>query len=329
VKRRELIALIGGAVTWPLALRAQQAATVRRIGVLIGSIDTDDPEIKARRHAFEQELSKAGWTVGQNLRVDYHSAGGDPDRIRDHVAAMVATTPDVILASNTPVLIALQKATRTVPIVFVQVVDPVGGGFVASFARPGANITGFANYDYEIGSKWLGVLKELVPRISRVAILRDPSMAQSVGQLGAIQAMAQSLGVTVSPVGVRDSAEIEKTINTFAREPNGGLIVLASGSAAVHRHLIITLAARHRLPAIYPYPYYPKGGGLISYGVDPIDMWRRAASYCNRILRGERPADLPVQAPTKYELVINLRTAKALGVTIPPTLLAQADEVIE
>jgi putative ABC transport system substrate-binding protein len=329
MRRRKFIAFVCGAIAWPLATRGQQPDRVRRVGVLISGLAEDDPETRARITTFEQELSKSGWITGQNIRLDYRYGRGDPKRIRDSVADLVATPPDVILAGSSVALIALQQATRTVPIVFVQVVDPVGSGFVTSLAKPGGNITGFANYDYEIGGKWLETLKEIAPRIRRVAILRDPSLTQSVGQLGAIQASAQSVGVTVSPVGVREPGEIEQAINTFGREPNGGLIVVASSAIAVNRKLIIALAAAQHLPAIYPYRYYCESGGLVSYGVDPIDLWRRGASYVDRILHGERPADLPVQAPTKLQLVINLKTAKALDLSVPAALLARADEVIE
>ena len=328
MRRREFILALGGAaVAWPLAARAQPER-MRRIGVLM-NLAADDPESSARLTAFLQGLQQLGWTDGRNVRIDTRWAAGDADRYRKSATELVALMPDVILATGTSAVAPLQQATRTVPIVFVQVIDPVGAGLVASLARPGGNATGFTLFEYGMSGKWLELLKEIAPRVTRAAVLRDPASAPGIGQFAAIQAVAPSLGVELSPVDVRDAGEIERAVTAFARSPNGGLIVTASPSAAVHRELIITLAARHKLPAVYPFRYFVTGGGLISYGPDIVDQYRRAAGYVDRILKGEKPADLPVQAPTKYELVINLKTAKALGLTVPPTLLARADEVIE
>jgi putative tryptophan/tyrosine transport system substrate-binding protein len=329
MKRREFITLLGGvAVSWSLTAGAQQRERARHIGVLF-SIAEGDSEVERRLTALQQGLSRLGWTIGRDINMDYRFGRGDAARTRSEATELVAAGPDLIVASGALPVSALHQATRTIPIVFVQVVDPVGGGFVQSLARPGGNITGFTVYDYEIGGKWLSTLKEAAPSISRLAVLRDPSVASGVGPLGAVQAMAASIGIQSSPIDVRDMADMERDVAAFARVQNGGLIVLAAASATIHRDFIISLAARHRLPAIYPYRYFAASGGLMSYGVDPIDIWRRAASYVDRILRGERPAELPVQAPVKYELVINRKTAKALGLDVPPTLLARADEVIE
>jgi putative tryptophan/tyrosine transport system substrate-binding protein len=318
-RRREFITLLGGAAAaWPLAARAQQPERMRRIGVLM-SLTADDPEGQVRLTAFLQGLQQLGWTDGRNVRIDTRWGAGDADRSRGYAAELVALAPDVILASGTSTMGPLLRATRTVPIVFTQVTDPVGAGFVDSLARPGGNATGFTLSEYGSSGKWLELLKEIAPRVTRAAVLRDPDMAAGSGQLGAIQSVAPSFGVELSPVNVRDAPEIERAVAAFARGSNGGLIVSASGLAIVHRDLIITLAARHRLPAVYFARYFVTGGGLISYGSDNIDPHRRAAGYVDRILKGERPTDLPVQAPTKYELVINLKTAKALGL----------DEVIE
>jgi putative tryptophan/tyrosine transport system substrate-binding protein len=327
LRRRQFITLLGGAAaTWPLAARAQQTDRVRRVGVLM-NLPADDPEGQARIAAFHQGLQEWGWTIGRNARIDYRWGASDAERIRRHAAELVALAPEVILSSGTPSVAALQQATRSVPIVFTQVVDPVGSGFVASLAKPGGNITGFSVFEYGISGKWLELLKEVTPRVTRVAVLRD--FAAGLGQLGAIQSVASSFGVELSPIDVRDAGEIERAVTAFARSPNGGLIVTGSTPALVHRELITTLAARHRLPAVYAFRYFVTSGGLISYGPDSIDPFRRAASYLDRILKGEKPADLPVQAPTKFELVINTKTAKALGLTVPDTLLARADEVIE
>jgi ABC-type uncharacterized transport system substrate-binding protein len=329
MKRREFITLLGGAAAaWPLAARAQQGDRMRRIGVLMSQA-ADDPEGQARVAAFLRGLRELGWIEGRNLRLDYRWGGGDVARIRRDAAELVALTPDVILASGGQVMGPLHEATRTVPIVFTQTADPVGAGFVASLSRPGGNATGFTNFEYGVSGKWLEILREVVPRITRAAVLRDASNPAGTGQWGAIQAVASPLGVEISPIDVRERGEIERGVTAFATGSNSGLIVSSSGFAILHRELIIALAARHRLPAVYPFRFYAIGGGLISYGPDPIDPHRRAAQYVDRILKGEKPADLPVQAPTKYELVINLKTAKTLGLEIPSMLLARADEVIE
>jgi putative ABC transport system substrate-binding protein len=301
---------------------------MRRIGVLM-NLPSDDPEGMARLAAFLQGLQELGWIVGRNVRIDYRWGTGDADRTRGYAAELVALEPDVILSSGTPSIGALQQATRTVPIVFAQVPDPVGAGFIETLARPGGNITGFGAFEYGTSGKWLELLKELAPHVTRAVVLRDPALGLGTGQLAAIQAVAPPLGVELTPIGVRDAAEIERGITAFARSPNGGMIVTASTPALIHRELITKLAARHRLPAVYSFRYFVTVGGLISYGLDSVDPFRRAASYVDRILKGEKPGDLPVQAPTRYELVINLKTAKALGLTVPDSLLARADEVIE
>jgi putative tryptophan/tyrosine transport system substrate-binding protein len=323
VKRRELIKLLGGAAAaWPLAARTQQPERMRRIGVL-------NPDSQARVAAFAQGLQELGWIIGRNVRIDYRWSSGDPDRIRRYAAELVALAPDVILTQGAASAGPLLQATRTVPIVFVSVVDPVGAGFIDTLARPGGNATGFLMFEYGISGKWVELFKEIAPRVTRVAALRDSAISAGIGQFGAIQSVAPSFGVEVSPVSVRDAGEIERAIAAFARSPNGGLIVTASALSFIHRDLIITLAARHKLPAVYYRRLYVTRGGLISYGPDLVDEYRQAAGYVDRILKGEKPADLPVQAPTKYELVINLKTAKALGLDVPPSLLARADEVIE
>jgi len=328
VKRRQFIALLGsGVAAWPLAAQAQQRERMRRIGVLM-NLASDDSEGQTRVTAFVQGLQQSGWSVGHNIRIDYRWGAGDAERFRKDAAELVALAPDVIMASGAAV-VALQQITRTVPIVFVNVSDPVGLGLVESLARPGGNATGFTPSEFGIRAKWLELLKEMAPSVTRVGILRDPTLPIGIGQFGTIQGLAPSFGVEVKPVDVRDPGEIERAVSVFAREPNGGLIMTGSPAGAVHRRLVISLAARHRLPAVYGYRYFVMDGGLISYGPDKIDPNRRAAGYVDRILRGEKPADLPVQAPTKYELVINLKTAKALGLEVPPTLLARADEVIE
>jgi len=329
MRRRDVITLLGGAAAaWPLAARAQQSDRVRRIGVLI-PVAADDAEAKARLAAFRQGLRQLGWIDGRNVQIDTRWSGGDPERIRTHAAELVALTPDVILAAGGVVMGPLLQATRTVPIVFTQTPDPVGAGFVASLARPGGNATGFALFEFGISVKWLELLKEIAPRVTRAAALRDPAIPAGLGQLGAIQGVAPSFGVELSFVDVRDAPEIERAVAAFARHANTGMIVLSSAMAIVHRDLIIALAARHKLPAVYSARYFVTSGGLISYGPDTIEPHRSAAAYVDRILKGEKPADLPVQAPTKYELAINLKTAKALGLELPPTLLARADEVIE
>jgi putative tryptophan/tyrosine transport system substrate-binding protein len=328
MRRREFITLLGGAAAaWPLATWAQDNR-MRRIGVLM-NLASDDAEGQARLAAFHQGLQQLGWTVGRNVQIDYRWGAGDADRIRKFAAELVALAPDVILSTGSPSAAALQQATRTVPIVFVTVVDPVSSGFVDSLARPGGNITGFSLYEYSISGKWLELLKEIAPGITRAAVIRDPALTAGGGQLGVIQAVAPSVGAEVIPVNVRDAGEIERAITAFARSPNGGLIVTGSTLAAIHRDLIVTLAARHKLPAVYFQRYFVVAGGLISYGSGLVDQYRDAAGYVDRILKGEKPADLPVQAPTKYELVINLKTAKTLGLEVPHTLLARADEVIE
>jgi len=329
MRRREFITLLGGAAAvWPLAARAQQADRVRRIGVLM-NIEANDPQASANMTAFVDGLQKQGWTLGGNLQIEYRWGAGDASRYHRLAAELVALTPDVILAVGGTATGALQQASRTVPVVFVDTTDPVNRGLIASMARPGGNTTGFVQFEFSISGKWLELLKEISPSVSRVAVIRDPVQFSGVGALAAIQTAAPSFGVEVSPVDPRDGKEMERAITSFARGSNGGLIVMASGSAEVHRKLIINLAAQHRLPTIYPYRFYVTGGGLISYGPNVLDQFRLGAGYVDRILKGEKPAELPVQAPTKLELVINLKTAKTLGLTVPPALLTRADEVIE
>jgi putative ABC transport system substrate-binding protein len=326
MRRREFITLLGGAgAAWPLAADAQQSEKVRRIGALM-YLAADDPDSPALVAAFARGLQELGWIEGRNIQIDYRWGGGDLDRVRRYAAELVALAPDVILVTSGSALAALQNATRTVPIVFASVSDPVGAGYVASLARPGGNTTGFTLFEYSISGKWLELLKQIAPAMTRAAVIRDPSITSGTGQFAAIQAVAPPLGVELTPIDARDAGGIEQTIAGFAR---GGLIVTASPSAFLRRELIIAAAARHRLPAIYPIRLYVANGGLISYGPDEIEQHRRAASYIDRILKGQRPADLAVQHPTKYDLVINLKTAKALGLDVPPTLLARADEVIE
>jgi putative ABC transport system substrate-binding protein len=329
MKRREFITLLGGAAAaWPLTARAQQAERMRRIGVLT-PLAAEDPEHKARLAAFAQELQQLGWAVGRNVRIDTRAGANDVDRARGYAAELVALAPDVILATGGSVVGPLIKVTRSVPIVFTQTPDPVGAGFVDSLARPGGNATGFTLFEYGTSGKWLELLKEIAPGVTRAAVLRDAAIPQGSGQFGAIQSVAPSFGVELRPVDVHDAGEIERAVAAFAQSSNGGLIVTASGLANVHRELIIALAARYRLPAVYFHRLFVPAGGMISYGPNSIDPHRRAAVYVDRILKGEKPAELPVQAPTKYELVINLKTAKALGLDIPTTVLARADEVIE
>ena len=328
MKRREFITLGGAAALAPLAVRAQQPERVRRVGVLMNTT-ADNSEAQARLAAFLQGLQESGWAVGRNVRIDTRWSAGDAARVRRDAGELIALGPDVILAGVGGTTAPLQQATRTVPVVFAQGVDPVGSGVVASLARPGGNATGFTQFEYSLSGKWLELLKELAPRVTRVAVLRETGAA-GIGQWAIIQAVAQSLGVESSPIDLqRDTGEIERAVSAFAREPNGGLIVVVSGASLIHRELILTLSARHRLPVVYPYRFFVVGGGLVSYGPDLVGQYRRAAAYVDRILKGEKPADLPVQAPTKYELAINLKTAKALGLTVPATLLARADEVIE
>ncbi|HXX07314.1 MAG TPA: ABC transporter substrate-binding protein [Pseudolabrys sp.] len=328
MRRREFIKVIAGSATaWPLVARAQQGERMRRVGVISGG-RSDDPSLLARNTAFVQELAQLGWTDGRNVRIDYRAGEGDADDLRKYAAELVALAPDVILAPGGPAIERVLQATRVVPIVFVIAIDPVGSGFVESLSRPGGNATGFMMFEYNLCGKWLELLKQVAPHVTRVAVLRDPATSTGVGQFAVIQSAAPSLGVEVIPINVRDAPEIERAVTAFARTGNDGLIVTA-GPLRGHGNLITALAARHKLPAIYANRFYVVGGGLVSYGADFVDQYRRAASYVDRILKGEKTADLPVQAPNKYELVINLKTAKVLGLTIPPAVLARADEVIE
>jgi putative ABC transport system substrate-binding protein len=333
VRRRKFIALLGAAATpsilWPLAAGAQQGERMRRIGMLTGGPSPDDPDAQANIAAFLQALQQLGWTDGRNLRIEYRWGLGNPADIRKSAEELAALTPDVILSTGTASLAPLLQATRTVPIVFNNVADPVGAGFVDSLSRPGGNATGFMQFEYDLSGKWLELLKQIAPGVTRAAVLRDPTITSGIGQFAVIQSVAPSVGVEVRPVNVRDAGEIERAVAAFAGSPNGGLIVTASALAVVHRELIIALAARHKLPAVYYRRYFVTRGGLISYGYDLVDQFRRSAGYVDRILKGEKPADLPVQAPTRYELVINLKAAKALGLDVPATVLARADEVIE
>ena len=329
MRRRDFITLMGGAAAaWPLAAHAQRPESMRRIGVLMNRA-ANDREGQDEVVAFQQALQKLGWNDGSNVRIDIRWGENDVDRARGYAAELIALTPDACLAAGVLGVAALQHLSRTLPIVFVQVADPVGAGVVDSLARPGGNVTGFMIFEYSMGGKWLELLKEIAPNVTRVAVMRDSANPSGIGQFSAVQAAAQSLGVEVSPINVRDAGEIERALVAFARSANGGLIVTGSAGASVHRDLIVMLAARYKLPAVYADGYIVAGGALISYGPDRADQFRRAASYVDRILKGEKPADLPVQAPTKYELVVNLKTAKALGLTIPRTVLGRADEVIE
>ena len=328
IRRREFITLIGGAAAWPLAARAQQPERMRRIGVLM-AINADDAEAQARIAAFVRGLQQLGWSVGKNVRIDYRFAGIDADTLRKYAAELVTLAPDVILAQSSPSIAALLQATRTVPIVFTLVADPVGAGYVDSLAHPGGNATGFTVFEYAIGGKWLELLKEIAPRLTRVAVLRESAVAAGPAQFGAAQTVAPSLGMELRPVDTRDAGEIERAITAFARGANGGLLVTGSSSATLHRDLIVALAAQYRLPAVYFNRFFVTAGGLISYGPDYVDQFRRASDYVDRILKGEKPDDLPVQAPTKYELVINLKTAKALDLTFPLEVVVRANEVIE
>ena len=329
MRRREFISLVGGAAfAWPLGVRAQQPERMRRIGILLPAA-ADNAQFQTWVGAFLQGLARLDWTIGRNVRIDTRWAGASAADIRRHAAELAALAPDVILAHGASVVGPLLQTTRTVPIVFPVVIDPVGAGLVDSLARPGGNATGFIGFEYSLGGKWLELLKQMAPSVTRAAVLRDPGIPSGIGVFGAIQAVAPSVGVEASAVNVHDAGEIERAIAAFARSPNGGLILTASGLATLHRDLIITLAARHKLPAVYFERSYIAAGGLVSYGPDFVDQYLRAAGYVDRILKGEKPADLPVQAPTKYELVINLKTAKAMGLTVPPTLLAQANEIIE
>jgi putative ABC transport system substrate-binding protein len=331
VRRREFITLLGGAAAArPIAARAQQGERMRRIGVLVaGGVDVDDLDTQSRIGAFRQGLQQLGWVDGQNFRIDVRAGGGDADAIRKYAEELVALAPDVILATGTAAVAPILKATRTVPVVFTTVVDPVGAGFVDSLARPGGNVTGFVSFEYGLSAKWLELLKEIAPRVTRVAVIRDPEISAGTGQFGAIQTAAPSFGLDLIAISPREASEVERAIAAFARTPNGGVITTSSALAVTRRDVIIGLAARYKLPAVYHRRLFAASGGLISYGAEIIDQLRRAAGYVDRILKGEKPADLPVQAPTKYELVINLKTAKALGLIVPDTLLARADEVIE
>ena len=328
MRRREFITLLGGAAVWPLGARAQQPERMRRVGVL-NSIAADDPQSQRRMTAFVQGLQQLGWTEGRNVRIEIRWGAGDSGRLRQYAAELVALAPDVILAVTVSSMVPLQKATSTVPIVFTQVTDAVGAGFVESLSRPGGNATGFSLSEYGFSTKWLELLKQIAPRVTRAGVLRDPSNPSGIGLLAAMQGAAPALDVEVNPLGVRDVGEIERVIAAFAQKPNGGLIVVPTALTVINRQLIINLAAQHRLPAVHPYRYFVESGGLMSYGADELEQYRLAAGYVDRILKSEKAGDLPVQTPTKFELMINLKTAKTLGLDVPPPLLAIADEVIE
>jgi len=327
MRRREFITMLGGTAAWPLAARAQQVERMRTIGVLT-PFAANDAEGQARLTAFAQGLQHSGWIVGQNIRIEYRWGDGRADTMRKYAAELVALAPDVILATTAPPTAALQRATRTIPVVFAMIVDPVGAGIVASLSRPGGNITGFMQFEFSVAGKWLELLKEIAPSVTRAAIVRDPTIATGIGQFAVLQAMAPPLGIEVIPVNARDAGEIEHGITAFARSPNGGLVV-TGGQATVHRELIAKRAAQHRLPAVYPYRFYVDEGGLVSYGPDLPGLFRQAATYVDRILKGEKPADLPVQAPVKYQLVLNLKAAKEIALEVPQSVLVRADEVIE
>jgi putative ABC transport system substrate-binding protein len=327
--RRKFLATLGGAAAgWPLAARAQQAGRMRRIGLLMNRA-ADNPEGQDRIAAFHQGLQELGWNVGRNVRIDTRWTEDNADQTVKQAVGLIALAPDIVLASGTLAATALQRVSRTLPIVFASVTDPVGAGIVDSLAHPGGNAPGFMIYEYSLGAKWMELLKEIAPRVTRMAIIRNAANPAGVAQFVTLQNAAQSLGVQASPINVRDAPEIEHSVEAFARSPNGGLVVTQSASATVYRDVIIAAAARHKLPAVYALRYDATGGGLISYGPEIVDHFRQAAGYVDRIFKGEKPADLPVQAPTKYELVINLKTAKALGLTVPDSLLARADELIE
>jgi putative ABC transport system substrate-binding protein len=327
MRRREFLGILGCAAVWPVALKAQSADRVRVVGIL-NILGPDDPEAKARTAVFEQTLQQLGWAVGRDLKIETREVGSDVDSLRRYAAELVALAPDVIFSIGSISVAPLQQATRTIPIVFVNVPDPVGAGFLQNMAHPGGNITGFSNFEYSMSGKWAGLLKQIAPQTTRALVLRDASSAAGIGQFAVVRSIAQTLGIELTPSNVRDTDEIERNVVAFARSDNGGVIVTAGGTAA-HRKLIISLVARYKLPTVYPYRYYAVDGGLITYGPNTHDPVQRAAGYVDRILKGEKPADMPVQAPTKYELVINLRTAKVLGLTIPQSLLATADEIIE
>lgn len=329
MKRRDLMRLVSLiALVWPIQTLAQPAVGTRRVGVLT-YLEENDPQSKIYLDAFVQTLQKLGWTVGRNLRIDNRWTGGDAERVRKYAAELVALAPDVILAAGGRMLGPLQGATHTIPIVFVQVADAVGGGFVKSLAKPGGNATGFTNFEFDISTKWLELLKQIAPHMTRTAVLRDPNNPSGTAQFGAIQAVAPSLGVEARPIGLNDAREIEDGLNQFGREPNGGVIVTPNGLAIVHRQLIIRTTTRMKLPAIYPFQFFVADGGLISYGPDVVDQYRRAAGYVDPILKGQKPADLPVQQSTKFDLAVSLKAAKQIGLTIPPNVLAQADRVIK
>ena len=328
LKRREFVTVLGGAVVWPIAARAQQGQPMRRIGVLM-NLAADDPVSIARAKAFVEGLQALGWTNGRNVHLDYRWAEGKPDLFQRYASELVALAPEVILTSGGAGIPPVLQATPTIPVLFVIAPDPVGNGFVASLSRPGGNATGFMNFEYNLAAKWVELLKEVAPNVTRVGVLRDAAVAFGIGQFAVIQSVATSLHVDVMPIHVQDAVQIERDVQALAQSPNGGLVLTAAPAAPGHRDLIIALAARHKLPAIYVERLFVAAGGLLSYGPDFADQYRRAASYVDRILKGEKPADLPVQAPTKYELVVNLKTAKALGLDVPPSLLARADEVIE
>jgi putative tryptophan/tyrosine transport system substrate-binding protein len=330
MRRREFISILGGAAAaWPLAAGAQQGERMRRIGIVIGATAAGDAEGQARIDVFRQAMELLGWTTGRNLQIEYRWGMADPASIRKYAAELVTSAPDVILSSGAFSLAQLLQETRTVPIVFVNVADPVGAGFVNSLSRPGGNATGFMQFEYSLSAKWLELLKQIAPGVTRAAVLRDAALTSGIGQFAVIQSVASSVGVEVSPVNVHEAGEIERTVAAFARSPNGGLVVTSSALVVRHRELIVRLAAQHKLPAVYYRRLFVDDGGLLSYGYDLLDQFRRAATYVDRILKGEKPADLPVQAPTKYELLINLKAAKTLGLDVPPMLLARADEVIE
>jgi putative ABC transport system substrate-binding protein len=329
MRRRDFIKIVAGsAVALPFAARAQQGEHARHIGVLLPTA-ADDPQGQARLALLLQDMQLLGWSVNRNLRVATRWGAGDAGRYRKYAAELIALNPDVIIANTGPVLAAVQQATSTIPLVFVGVIDPVGAGFVATLARPGGNTTGFALFDYGISGKWLALLKEIAPNVTRALVLRDPSTATGIGQLAAIQSVAPSLGIELSPIDMRDASALERAVAEFAGKPNGGVIVGASPALQVHRQQVAALLAKHRLPAVYPFRYFVVAGGLISYGPDTEEGFRPAAHYVDRILKGEKPADLPVQTPTKYDLTINLKVAKALGIVMPPSVLGRADEVIE
>jgi putative ABC transport system substrate-binding protein len=328
-RRREFIALLGSAAAvWPAQIRGQWLERIRRMGIFM-NLPADDAETQARRAALVKELRELGWVEGRNIQIDYRFGAGEAEQFRKYASELIDFGPELIIAHGTPIITALRQASQTIPIIFVAVTDPVGAGVVANLARPGGNSTGFSNFEYGMGAKWLEILKEISPQVTRVAVIRDPTTTLGVAQFAAMQSVAPALAVEISAIGGVNAGELERNIKAFARSPETGLIVSVGALGAIHRDLIIRLAREHRLPAVYPLRYHVSGGGLISYGPDTLDQYRRAAGYVDRILKGEKPADLPVQAPTKYELVINLKTAKALGLDVPPILLARADEVIE